>query len=387
MSHFFRTHTRHWVRQLYRGCLRHFYLGKARQNLTIQSSTINAKTPNRIIIDRFGSLLPFGYEVEKGIFTITAPESDETEALGYVLEISPQTGASEELAKHLESLLSSDMPAGSGIQVSLFASPDIDWATQAYYFSRTPACVLPSSYHDQAQTLQALAQERIRYLKKGTHGADSFRLRHFRAWVSVTVPTHSHFREDLFVQISKVKKLRDRHITALKTFHLYESIWGADCLKKTLQQLTNPQHYFLEENNKEALLSAQTFSASNPHDPLAHQLVLRDTHIRIDDEGIEFSQFRNAQPRKIRAIGLSVQGYPSDYALPLVKTWLGSEKENIPCPFLLTSAIHFPDYEKTKTHANLMAARSKQIAASEVAQFLPSLKKRAHDYDLSLIHI
>ncbi len=65
-----------------------------------------------------------------------------------------------------------------------------------------------------------------------------------------------------------------------------------------------------------------------------------------------------------------------------MQTWLGSDKENIPCPFVFTTAIHFPDYEKTKSHANLMAARSKQIAASEVAHYLPSLKKRAQDYEV-----
>ena len=74
---------------------------------------------HRVRIDRFGSLLPFGKELSDSIFSIVENESDTLEALGYVLEISPQTGASMELAHHLESLISSDLPSGTGVQISL----------------------------------------------------------------------------------------------------------------------------------------------------------------------------------------------------------------------------------------------------------------------------
>ena len=337
---------------------------------------------HRVRIDRFGSLLPFGEELSDGIFSIVENESDTLEALGYVLEISPQTGASMELAHHLESLISSDLPSGTGLQVSLFASPDIDWASKAYCYSRTPACVASEELISQAQVLESLATHRARFLQSGTHQdlvtGEPFRIRHFRAWISVTIPVKNH-SPDLFVQIQKVKTLRTRHIATLKTFHLYAFTWNANTLRRTLGQLVNPQKFFLGTKND--AFHELDHSCANPHDRLADQVVDRDTQIKILENGIRFdSNLKNGE--SVCAIGLSVQGYPSDYALPLVQTWLGSDKENFPCPFVFTTAIHFPDYEKTKSHANLMAARSKQIAASEVAHYLPSLRKRAQDYEV-----
>lgn len=371
----------HWTRRLRRQAQRHMLTIKNRANVTIESTTMNARDPKRVVIDRFGSLLPFGLELEKGIFTIHATDSESVEALGYVLEIAPQTGATPELAHHLESIFSSELPSGTGIQVSLFASPTIDWATRAYSCSRTPSCV--AQYPEQASVLEALALERTRYLQNGTCEAltsgSTFRMRHFRAWVSVVIPT-SHLREDLFVQKEKVKTLRDRHIAALKTFHLYQHTWGRDDLLATLKVLTNSQKNFLKEQAE-----APTHFSANPVDCIAHQVLARDTHIRISDAGLTFSAHQpkgNPLENAVTAIGMSVQGYPSDYALPLVKDWIGSDKEDIPCPFLITTAIAFPNYEKTKSHANLMAARSKQIASSEVAHYLPSLKKRAQDYEI-----
>ena len=80
--------------------------------------------------------------------------------------------------------------------------------------------------------------------------------------------------------------------------------------------------------------------------------------------------------------GLSVSGYPSDYALALTSRFIGHKAQDIPCPFLVTCAVNMPDFEKTRSKANIMAARSKQIADSELARYLPYLKKRERDYDI-----
>ncbi len=275
----------HWTRRLRRQAQRQMISLKERTNVTIEATTMNTRNPKRVVIDRFGSLLPFGLELEKGIFTIHATDSESIEALGYVLEIAPQTGATPELAHHLESIFSSELPSGTGIQVSLFASPAIDWATRAYSCSRTPSCV--AQYPEQASVLEALALERTRYLQNGTCEAltsgSTFRMRHFRAWVSLEIPT-THLREDLFDQKEKVKTLRDRHIAALKTFHLYQYTWSRDDLLATLKVLTNPQKNFLKEQAE-----APTLFSANPVDCIAHQVLARDTHIRITDTGLTFS--------------------------------------------------------------------------------------------------
>ena len=56
----------HWTRRLRRQAQRHMLTIKNRANVTIEASTMNARDPKRVVIDRFGSLLPFGLEIEKG---------------------------------------------------------------------------------------------------------------------------------------------------------------------------------------------------------------------------------------------------------------------------------------------------------------------------------
>lgn len=97
------------------------------------------------VVDRLGSLLPYGHEIEPGLFSILDDKHLAVESVGYTLEVTPQTGATPEMADQLTALFSTDLPTGTGIQVTLFAEPDIEWATNAYVASRTPHFLVPVS--------------------------------------------------------------------------------------------------------------------------------------------------------------------------------------------------------------------------------------------------
>ena len=341
-------------------------------NLTVDDPGLLLPRGSATVVDRLGSLLPYGHEVEPGLFTIFDEKKMSVESIGYTLELTPQTGATLEMASQLASLFSPDLPTGTGIQVTLFAEPDIDWAANAYEASRTPYFLVTNEKKETARTLSQLAHERVLYLKSGLHRSlstgSAFRVRHFRIWVAVAIPLGD---KALFWAVDKAKKERDRHISLLKSQYLYSHTWSARDLRRTLRGLLNA--------HKKS--SAHKTSASpNPFDPLAQGLVDPDTRIRIKEEGIELSS--TSKDETLLLTGLSVTGYPSDYALALTSRFIGHKAQNIPCPFLVTCAVSMPDYEKTKNKTNLMAARSKQIANSELAHYLPYLKKREHDYDI-----
>lgn len=353
----FKALSRHWAKKL-------------QANLSVKGSAVTHLRENReALIDRFGSILPYGYEVESGLFSIDAPNGT-LEGVGYVLEITPQTGATPEMAKHLESIFAADLPTGCGLQVTVFASPDVKSILTSFTASRTPVEVAPVELVSQTEMLNRLANRRADYLQKATLAPIAtgrhFRVRDFRAWLAVTIPVG----EVTEMKLSKIRELRERHIATLKTFHLYGYTWEALDLKATVTMLANPNKAFPGHLKANAV---------DTHQVLAHQVVHADTHIAIEENAVVFT---SPETSAIHAVGLSVQGYPSEYALALVSQWLGGERESIPCPFLITTAIGMPDYEKTKSKANLMAARSKQIAASEIAHYLPSLQKRAEDYEI-----
>lgn len=139
-----------------------------KSNLLVEEPDLLVARGKGFVIDRLGSLLPYGHEVEAGLFTIMDDKCLAIESIGYTLEVTPQTGATPEMASQLTSLFSTDLPTATGIQVTLFAEPDIEWATNAYEASRTPDFLAPMEKKEIVKTLTHLAHERVRYLKKGT---------------------------------------------------------------------------------------------------------------------------------------------------------------------------------------------------------------------------
>lgn len=350
---------------------RAFSLETLRSNLIADDSDLLVCRGKGYVIDRLGSLLPYGHEVEPGLFTIMDEKHMAVESIGYTLEVTPQTGATPEMAAQLTSLFSADLPTGSGIQVTLFAEPDIEWAANAYVASRTPAFLAPAHKKETASTLTHLAHERVRYLKKGITSPLSqgshFRVRHYRAWVSVAIPLGD---KTLFAAVEKAKKERDRNITLLKSQYLYNHTWTEDDLYRTLRSILNA-HKGMEKLKSQA--------RPNRLESLSLGLVDPDTRIQIHEDGIEVS---SGGKEGVLLTGLSVSGYPSNYALALTSRFIGHKAQDIPCPFLVTCAVSMPDFESTKAKANIMAARAKQIADSELARYLPYLKKRERDYDI-----
>ena len=337
------------------------------------------------VLDRMSNLLPYGYEIEPGLFTIENATGTDLEGIGYVLELIPQTGATPAMAEHLTALFAPDVRAGVVLQLSLFATGDIQAATRAYVASRTPSAILPDAAPKdqarkaQAATLYALATARAQYLTQGTRkplsAGSHFRVRHFRGWLAVLVPFHHRPGEKrdlaLDLLIKKTKTLRERHIATLKTYSLYSHTWDSAELLQTLTTLVNPQKF---------LYAAPTNRSVNGLERLANQVTDPDTRITVTESGVTFTQTPKKSVEGITAMGLSVRSYPTDYALALTSQWIGSTQEDIPCPFLITAIVNMPDFEKTKSRATLMAARAQQIAESEVAHYVPYLKRRAEDY-------
>ena len=210
------------------------------------------------------------------------------------------------------------------------------------------------------------------YLKHGVHqglsAGSHFRIRHYRAWVSVAIPLGD---KELFSTVERTRKERERFITLLKSQYLYSHTWEARDLYRTVRTILNA-------HVDPALL--KTRAKPNAWDSLSLGLMKPDTRMRIKEEGIELSGSHT--DHSVSLTGLSVTGYPGDYALALTRRFIGNKALDIPCPFLVTCAVSLPDYEKTKARANLMAARSKQIAASELAHYLPYLRRRKEDYDI-----
>ena len=109
------------MRTLFSTLKKRFSVETLKSNLTVDDEDLLVSRGKGYVVDRISSLLPYGYELEPGLFTIMDEKHMAVESIGYTLEVTPQTGATPEMASQLTSLFSSDLPTGTGIQVTLFA--------------------------------------------------------------------------------------------------------------------------------------------------------------------------------------------------------------------------------------------------------------------------
>src|SRR5574338_914189 len=118
------------------------------------------------------------------------------DALGFCLELRPQSGADEEMARILTALYAS-APAGTGFQFHLFASPDIRRRLAAYARLRRPDDEIPElatfgREGRHSNIYRTMARRRVGHYLNGARNSllptQSYLLRDFRLVVSVSLP-------------------------------------------------------------------------------------------------------------------------------------------------------------------------------------------------------
>ena len=124
--------------------------------------------------NRFADMLPYtGYIKENGLFVIEGDAPGSVEALGFVLEMVPQTGAPQEMAEIMTSVFLG-VPAGTSFQWQLLASPETEPFIRAYENCRMDPDQIPESaatLKEQARLYQTLFRRRAEHFRKGSTNA------------------------------------------------------------------------------------------------------------------------------------------------------------------------------------------------------------------------
>ncbi|MHB1591834.1 MAG: TraC family protein, partial [Sulfuricella sp.] len=135
-----------------------------------------------VALPRLTGILPYvGWLADERMFVLDQGGFGATEqfSIGFAIEVAPQTGATDEMEKILASLFIS-CPAETGIQVSLYASPDINRTLQAQ-----TALIKNAELID-------IAERRNKYYQSGTGKSllanNSYLLRNFRCVISISLP-------------------------------------------------------------------------------------------------------------------------------------------------------------------------------------------------------
>lgn len=332
-------------------------------------------------IPKLTGILPYlGWMKDERLFVLDQgafggkPEKN----IGFCIETMPQTGANEEMERVLASLFMS-CPPGTGIQISLYASPHI------LPVLRTQANMLPvdgdktgAEWEDRRNrnVFRALARRRIDFYLEGT-GKSLFShhiylLRNYRCVISITTPLDPSNPGD----VEEAIRIRESAHATMRSAHLPGWDWGPTDLLEFVADFFDHERVFGRAADKPI-----EYDESKP---LRLHLSNPEIASCVADS---FIKFRKAGGNETALQCFSVRQYPKYYRLGNMGALIGDYYQMalaIPCPFLITMGAIILDYESARTKAQIKAARATQAAGSYMAHFQPDLQDRKRDWDMVL---
>ena len=310
-----------------------------------------------------GILPYFGWMENERMFILDQGGFGEKEqfSIGFSIEIDPQTGATDEMEKILTGLFDSCMP-DAGIQISLYASPDIQPMLE-----RQAATV-------KVAELAEIAHRRNKFYMGGTAKSlfnnRTYLLRNYRCVVSVSLPLSPFEQGD----IESAIRVRESIHATLRSAYLGGFDWTPDHLLEFVADFFDHQRVFAPEKRRELDVSYDSERVLREH------LSNREIASCVSDEGIRFSKSGGSET--VMQL-FSVKNYPKYCRLSHMGSLIGDQYQaalTMPCPFLITMGAIIQDQESARSYAQIKSARATQSASSYMAHFQPELHDKKRDW-------
>lgn len=315
-------------------------------------------------LPRLTGLMPYvGWLEAEQLFILDQGGFGEKEqfSIGFSIEVEPQTGATDEMEKILAGLFDSCME-GAGIQISLYASPDI-------------SPMLDKQINTvQVAELAGIASRRRNFYMGGTDKSlfknRTYLLRNFRCVVSVSLPLSPFEPSDVE---SAIRVKESVHAT-LRSAYLGGFDWRPNNLLEFVGDFFDHDRVFDAAKRNELAISY------DPERILREQLSNREVASCVSDDGIKFS--KSGGEETVMQL-FSVKNYPKYCRLGNMSSLIGDQYQaalSMPCPFLITMGAIVQEHEAARTYAQLKSARATQNAASYMARFQPELQDKKRDW-------
>lgn len=268
------------------------------------------------------------------------------EGLGFVLEVPPLVGASEEMQKEVSGLFQQGLPEGSSLQVMLLADPHIGPILDAYAASRA------------GPILKTLAEKRADYLTSFAFISPlrPYTLRTFRVILSFSMASQT-----VKARQEALELLRQTQ-TTLEMLGLPVKVWGPEDLISMLSSLLS-------------LDAERTHPKSfrwNKLDLIKDQVVSHPLHVEEDCLNLGKTQVKT----------YTVRGFPEVWSLHAMGELLGDEERDqaqIPCPFILHYGVHVPKQGGPKSKVLAKATYVERQAYSPFGKYLPAIQREAEE--------
>lgn len=332
--------------------------------------------------ESFAALLPHCafHEVE-GLFVLDTGERNakgKAEALGMCIEISPQTGATDEMINILAPIFGG-APGGTFIQVSLSGgSRIIDKMITAALLRNAPSADLVDDGDKRSDNIyRAMSRRRTEFYLRGTRERlvphMPFLIRDFRIVMTVSISCDPR---DVKV-IDSLVRMRDGIHATLKAANFDCWNWGPTELINWCYELTNPNKLYSRTAHYKKSYDAGRL--------IRRQIVDSDTICRPTDDGRSLRYGMPGEPSEIHSRLYSVSGYPKDFPLWAMGNLIGDFYQGqlgYPCPFVITMGIRVLDQSDHKNIAQMKGARATTNATSPMARFMPEFQDKKRDWDI-----
>lgn len=296
-------------------------------------------------------VLPYDYYDDVSMLFINEKST------GFLLELSPFVGCSEESLHVLQGLINDSIPPHTTLQVHCWASPHVGSALDNW----------AARFTHQSVAAKQLASERTAWLKQHTVGQhqDGILVRDFRVYWSVTVACKPH-------QVDEKKEalvlLRDVIHTALTTQSIAVRNVDATQFLRLQQDILHP--------------SSSPYSATVEWDELNRlrtQCCHLETHLRPYPNHVQFQNHQETWAAQCLVVS-QFPKHPTQWGMSALIGDPFKDAKNIPYPFLMTLTIYVPNTgaAAAKAQANFFDKEGKM--KGQAVKLMPSLKREHADW-------
>jgi conjugal transfer ATP-binding protein TraC len=275
---------------------------------------------------------------------------------GFVLEATALTGAGEEAANILYSILIDVLPKNADLQILLWGSDKVGHVLDNFENKRTGF----------GKIYEWIAKKRTDFLKKGVHQSllsnSIFLLRDFRLFfsVSLSIKKDQDFSKELV-------KLRDELSSSLQSINIQTRYMDASSLKAFVNNILHCSTSVYSQNKK-----------WNPYDSLSSQLIDPEYSMRVYKKYLSIEN----EDEKYDIRALSVNEYPESAALWEMEDAIGqlyNTSLQIPCPFLISFSLRKKSSELSSLLTTANAINTEQSAKSKQSTLNRLLPKKLRE--------
>lgn len=295
------------------------------------------------------------YDPELGLFQIHPGY------IGYGFLCQPIPGYDQTTADKLNVLLNQAYPAGTVVQIALYASPDLELPLHAFQRMRS---------NTQDEVLRHMARERAAYLRvhadQPVDNVSGLKIHNTQVIITVKLPTSTFIPGADTMR--KATELRAAGAQTLKTI-------GVPAQELTPELYTRVMSTILNQG-KLASWRGETKPWYSDQHLICHQILDTTTQVDIDDRGLTIGDSR------VRV--LHVKKYPEVVDFGMSLRYLGdmmSGARGIRDTVLMTLNIHYPDEQTARQKLETDRLWANRNASGPMARLVPeyALRKASHD--------